>query len=110
MSRRRRESSQRLTKGRSASRISGVLGKNSQPFRLRAHAAAVHRRRRVREMLTSLWGRHEEPAAPSPERVYESREAALRVGEVLARMARTAMESANHVELVLSSGPIQPVR
>ena len=28
---------------------------------------------------------------------------------VLARMAPTAMESANHVELVLSSGPIQPV-
>jgi hypothetical protein len=27
---------------------------------------------------------------------------------VLARMAPTAVESANHVELVLSSGPIRP--
>jgi len=57
-------------------------------YRIAANlVSARHRRRRVREMLFALWGRHEEPHAPSAERVYESREAALRVGEVLARMA-----------------------
>jgi RNA polymerase sigma-70 factor (ECF subfamily) len=46
-----------------------------------------HRRRRVREALTAVFGHREEPAAVSPERSYEAREAARRVGEVLAVMA-----------------------
>jgi len=57
-------------------------------YRIAANlVSARHRRRRVREALTALWGGHEEPPSPSPERVYESREAARRVGEVLSRMA-----------------------
>ncbi len=57
-------------------------------YRIAANlVSARHRRRRVREALTALWRRPEEPVAPSAERSYEAREAARRVGEILATMA-----------------------
>lgn len=57
-------------------------------YRIAANlVSARHRRRRVREALIAIWGHNEEPVAPSPERGSEAREAARRVGEVLARMA-----------------------
>jgi len=57
-------------------------------YRIAANlVSARHRRRRVRDALFAIWGRQEEPHAPSAERAYEAREASRRVGEVLARMA-----------------------
>lgn len=45
-----------------------------------------HRRRRIRDAFSSLFGASEQPSAPSPDRVYESREAQAQVAEVLAAM------------------------
>jgi RNA polymerase sigma-70 factor (ECF subfamily) len=57
-------------------------------YRIAANlVSARHRSRRLREGLAAIWGRSEEPHAPSAERDYEAREASRRVVEVLARMA-----------------------
>ena len=46
-----------------------------------------HRKRRVREALFSLWGRHEEQVVPSAHGTIEARQASRDVGRILARMA-----------------------
>jgi RNA polymerase sigma-70 factor, ECF subfamily len=46
-----------------------------------------HRRKRVREALFSWFAPREPEPAPPPDRQYESREAARKVAEVLARLA-----------------------
>jgi len=57
-------------------------------YRIAANlVSARHRTRRLREGLAAIWGRSEEPHAPSAERAYEAREASRRVAEVLSRMA-----------------------
>ena len=57
-------------------------------FRIAANlVSARHRRRRVREALRALWLSGDEEHAPAPDAAYQQREAARRVGEVLARLA-----------------------
>ena len=57
-------------------------------YRIAANlVAARHRKVRVREALFSLWGKHEEPLAPSPHGAVEAKRASHDVGQVLARMA-----------------------
>jgi len=57
-------------------------------FRIAANlVSARHRRRRVREALSSLWHGREERAAPPPDEAAMAGEAARRVGEVLARLS-----------------------
>jgi RNA polymerase sigma-70 factor (ECF subfamily) len=57
-------------------------------YRIAANlVSARHRKRRVREALRSLWLSGDDEQAPAPDAAYEQREAARRVGEVLARLA-----------------------
>jgi RNA polymerase sigma-70 factor (ECF subfamily) len=57
-------------------------------YRIAANlVSARHRRTRVRDALLSLWGKREDEVAPSPHGRVEARQAAERVGHVLARMA-----------------------
>ena len=57
-------------------------------YRIAANlVSARHRKVRVREALFSLWGKHEEPLAPSPHDAALARRASEDVGQVLARMA-----------------------
>jgi RNA polymerase sigma-70 factor (ECF subfamily) len=57
-------------------------------YRIAANlVSARHRKRRLREALFSLWGRGDDEVAPSPHGVVEARQAAARVGAVLARMS-----------------------
>lgn len=57
-------------------------------FRIAAHlVTARHRRRRVREALSSFWQMPAEPHPPLPDEAVMARDAALRVGEVLARLS-----------------------
>lgn len=61
---------------------------NTWLYRIAANlVSARHRKKRVRDALFSLWGKHEESEAPSPHAAAEAGEAARRVSEVLARMA-----------------------
>lgn len=62
-------------------------------FRIAANVVtARHRRRRVREALSTLWFHIEEREAPAPDAVAEAREAARQVGDVLARLTSKKRE------------------
>ena len=62
-------------------------------YRIAANVVAdVHRRRRVREALLSLWMPKEEPLAPAPDEPVHQAEAARQVREVLARMSAKKRE------------------
>ncbi len=62
-------------------------------YRIAANVVAdVHRRRRVREALLSLWMPREEPLAPSPDEPVHQADAARQVRAVLARMSAKKRE------------------
>jgi RNA polymerase sigma-70 factor (ECF subfamily) len=57
-------------------------------YRIAANVCtARHRRRRVRDALRTLWLRGDDEPVEGPDESFERREAARRVGEVLARLA-----------------------